>query len=230
MKIYLSPSMQRANLYAAGGTTEMHQCSRIAESAERALLRNGFEVLRAPMGQSAEDNVAQSNNWGADFHIPIHTNAGGGRGCVLFISSLDGVKYDFARSIFREIDAVTLYPSVYGVRARSFYETVSTRAPCLYVECEFHDSCELAEWIIDNTSTLGEAICRGICIAAGREYIAEESMERWKNIEDVPEGYRAVARRFIDSGALKGKSDGSLDITEDMLRVMEILRRYFEEE
>ena len=229
MKIYLSPSMQDYNRYAVGDTTEMRQCARIAESAERALLRCGFEVKRAPTGQSAEKNVADSNAWGADFHVPIHTNAGGGKGCVIFVSSLEGEKYNFARAIFNALDAVTLYRSVYGVRAQSFYETTATVAPCLYVECEFHDNAELAQWIIDNTALLGEAICRGICKAAGRVYVPEdEEMERWQRLEDIPAPYREMAQRFISAGALRGKN-GMLDITEDMLRVMEIIRRYFEE-
>lgn len=230
MKIYLSPSMQDYNRYAAGNTTEMRQCSRIAEAAERALLRCGFEVKRAPMGQSAEQNVAESNAWGADFHIPIHTNAGGGKGCVVFISELSGEKYNYAMAVFSAIDAISPYPSVYGVRAQSFYETNATTAPCIYVECEFHDNAELALWIIDNVKNLGEAICRGLCRASGKEYISEDDMERWQSIEDIPAGYRPVAQRYIDAGALKGKADGSLDLTEDMLRVMEIMRRYFEEE
>lgn len=231
MKIYLSPSMQDYNRYAAGNTTEMRQCSRIAEAAEKALKRCGFEVKRAPMGQSAEDNVSQSNAWGADFHIPIHTNAGGGKGCVVFVSALSGEKYNFARAIYNAIDEITLYRSVYGVRAQSFYETNATVAPCLYVECEFHDNPQLAQWIIDNVSELGEAICRGICKAAGKEYIPEdENVERWQKLTDIPEGYRAMAKRYIDKGALRGKADGNLDLTEDMLRAMEVMRRYFEEE
>ena len=55
-------------------------------------------------------------------------------------------------------------------------------------------------------------------------------MERWQKLSDIPQGYREMAKRYIDKGALKGKADGKLDLTEDMLRVMEIMRRYFEEE
>ena len=55
-------------------------------------------------------------------------------------------------------------------------------------------------------------------------------MEIWdgKTIEDVPEGYREMAQRYIDAGALKGKGNGEIDLSEDMIRVMEIMRRYFE--
>ena len=49
-----------------------------------------------------------------------------------------------------------------------------------------------------------------------------------KTINDVPAGYREMAQRYIDAGALKGKGAGEIDLTEDMIRVMEIMRRYFE--
>ena len=51
LKVYLSPSNQDNNPYSYGGTNEMAQCNRIAEVAEKYLLRNGFEVKRAPAGQ-----------------------------------------------------------------------------------------------------------------------------------------------------------------------------------
>ena len=56
----------------------------------------------------------------------------------------------------------------------------------------------------------------------------DEDMVRWKTIEDVPAGYREMAQRYIDAGALKGKGNGEIDLSEDMIRVMEIMRRYFE--
>lgn len=60
----------------------------------------------------------------------------------------------------------------------------------------------------------------------------EDDMDevRWDSLEDMPAGYRKMAQRYVEAGALKGKSDGSLDLSEDMLRVMEIMRRYFEGE
>ena len=58
--------------------------------------------------------------------------------------------------------------------------------------------------------------------------LEDEEMERWKTIEDVPAGYREMAQRYIDAGALKGKGNGEIDLSEDMIRVMEIMRRYFE--
>ena len=61
------------------------------------------------------------------------------------------------------------------------------------------------------------------------KYTAEsedEEMVRWKTIEDVPEGfYRDTVRQLMQGGIIKGKSDGALDLTEDMLRVMIFCQR-----
>jgi N-acetylmuramoyl-L-alanine amidase len=78
-KIYLSPSSQPANLYAAGDTNEQTQCRRIALAAVAALKRCGFEAMtNVAEGKTMYDRVGESNAWGANLHIPLHTNAGGG--------------------------------------------------------------------------------------------------------------------------------------------------------
>lgn len=64
-------------------------------------------------------------------------------------------------------------------------------------------------------------------IAAEVNKILEEDNEvRYKTIDDIPEGvYRDEAQRLIDEGVLKGKADGTIDISEDMLRCMIFCRR-----
>lgn len=64
------------------------------------------------------------------------------------------------------------------------------------------------------------------------KYTAEsedEEMERWKTIEDVPEGfYRDTVRQLMQDGIIKGKGNGVIDLTEDMLRVMIFCQRIME--
>ena len=64
------------------------------------------------------------------------------------------------------------------------------------------------------------------------KYTAEsedKEMARWKTIEDVPEGfYRDTVKQLMQDGIIKGKSDGALDLTEDMLRVMIFCQRIME--
>ena len=181
MKIYLSPSAQPANNYAAGDTNEQAQCNRIAEAAKSALERCGFAVKKAPEGQGYKENVAESNAWGADLHIPIHTNAGGGAGTVVFVHGGTAKQMQYAKPIYDEVQAASPGMTDYGVRVNSgLYELGYTTATAVYVECEFHDRADLAAWIIEYTTELGEAIARGVCIGAGVPYIAPSGSEPGK--------------------------------------------------
>jgi N-acetylmuramoyl-L-alanine amidase len=45
----------------------------------------------------------------------------------------------------------------------NFYEIKNTKALAVYCECEFHDTREGANFIINNTTAIGEAIAKGIC-------------------------------------------------------------------
>ena len=73
-KIYISPSDQDKNIYASGKTNEAQQCRKIALAAVDALNRCGFSA-KTDVKAEMEDRVDQSNLWGADVHLSIHTNA-----------------------------------------------------------------------------------------------------------------------------------------------------------
>ena len=73
-KVYLSPSCQYDNAYAYGNTTEAAQCIKIAKACKTALERCGISVKR-PSDNSLVNRCAESDKWGADLHVPIHTNA-----------------------------------------------------------------------------------------------------------------------------------------------------------
>ena len=74
-RIYLSPSNQNRNTYATGGTNEMAQCDKIAAATAKALKRCGFEVMVAKSGTLMQTRCPESDKFGADIHMPIHTNA-----------------------------------------------------------------------------------------------------------------------------------------------------------
>ena len=178
MKIYLSPSSQPANAYAAGNTNEQVQCNRIAEAAKKALERCGFQVKKAPEGQSYQANVTESNAWGADLHVPIHTNAGGGYGPIVFVYGTTAARLKYAQPVYNELCEIVPKANTYGVQKKtSLYEVANTKATCVYVECEFHDNAALARWIVDHAESIGEAICKGICKGAGVSYVAPAAKE-----------------------------------------------------
>ena len=54
----------------------------------------------------------------------------------------------------------------------------------------------------------------------------DEDVARWKTIKDIPAGYyREQAQRLMSEGVLKGKGNGEIDLTEDMLRTILIIER-----
>ena len=64
LKVYLSPSNQDNNPYSYGSTNEMAQCNRIAEAAEKYLLRNGFEVTRSGGAGYVQEHIGKQWLWG----------------------------------------------------------------------------------------------------------------------------------------------------------------------
>lgn len=179
-KIYLSPSNQNGNLYKGQNTNEMEQCNRIAAAAEKHLKRNGYETKRAPKGQDMSKSIAESNQWGADIHIPIHTNAGGGKGPLVMVYSKESGNMKYAQPVYDALLKIAPKGGGYGVKrdrdvcGYTLAEVQNTAGVTVYCECEFHDSADLAKWIVTNVNKIGEAIAKGICKADGKSYIKEK--------------------------------------------------------
>lgn len=204
-KIYISPSSQTENAYAVGNTTEAAQCRKIALALVEALRRCGFEArTNTTDGKSMYDRVAESNAWGADAHIPIHTNAYNGQtaGFRGFAYNTSGEGFRLVKAIMAavapltpgESDAVTAQPQLYEIKA--------SNAPCAYLELGFHDNPTEAQYIIKHTEELAEAICQGVCAHYGVEYVAPRFV-------DVPaDAWFADAVKWaVQNGITKGLED-----------------------
>lgn len=175
-KIYISPSSQRENTYAAGNTNEAAQCRRIGLALSEALTRCGFETMVGSEDSNMYTRVAQSNVWGADLHVPVHTNAFDKKlkGTRLFCHDLTGEGYKASKAILEALAPVVPGDSD-GIKAVQYYEIARSKAPCAYVEAAFHDNEEQAQWIIDHVTDIAEAICKGICTYYGVDYVPVKS-------------------------------------------------------
>lgn len=183
-KIYLSPSDQVRNLYAYGNTNEAVQCRKIAAACKVALERCGFEVkTNYKDGSNAMyERVAESNNWGADLHVCIHTNAFNGKvsGTRLMSYDTSGKGYQACKAIFNALAPITPGKSE-NISARpGLYEIRKINAPTAYIECEFHDVPSVAKWIVEHTTKIGEAIAKGICNYFGVTYKAASASNKNK--------------------------------------------------
>lgn len=83
------------------------------------------------------------------------------------------------------------------------------------------------EGVYRRTRPLGSSSwVMGFGIPAYQKEEEDKEVERWKTIKDVPAGYyREQAQRLMSEGVLKGKGNGEIDLTEDMLRTILIIER-----
>ena len=185
-KVFLSPSNQYDNRYAYGDTTEGVQCGKIAEACKAALERSGVTV-KLMHDESMQEKCAASNAFGADLHVPIHTNAFNGTvsGTRMFYYAEGGEGQKACKAIFARLAPVTPGTSE-SIRAdASLYEVRVPSAPTAYIECEFHDNPTASKWIVENTGLIGETIARGICDYFGVTFREKEQAQPAKFVDKV---------------------------------------------
>lgn len=206
IKIYLSPSDQRNNIYACDGkTSEAEVCRKIATALAKYLENDkNFSVKVGSESIGYAGRADDSNGWGADMHIPIHTNAGGGSGTVIFTYDYTGKGYKLGQKICEYLQKIT--KRKYDIRQeRNLYEITKTNCPCCYVEVDFHDSRDISKWLIDNVENIAKqmylAIYNFYGIAAD---VKNESVKKsvfWRVFAG------AKYAKMVDAGIIKKKME-----------------------
>lgn len=166
-KIYISPSNQVGNTYATGDTNEKEQCHKIAKACVSYLKSKGFSV-KCTYKDDMYERVKESNSFGADLHVAIHTNATvkhnvtGGTQILLY--SLTDERKKVGQAVLDRLAPLTPGKSAERlIEKPDFYEINSAKGVTVYCECEFHDTKEGSDFIRKNTTEIGEAIAKGIC-------------------------------------------------------------------
>ena len=210
-KVYLSPSNQTDNCYAYGNTTEAVQCGKIADSCRIALERSGVTVQVGHM-PSMQDKCKESNAFGADLHVPIHTNAFNGAvtGTRMFCLNSSGEGMKACEAIFAWLAPITPGTSENIQVDASLYEVRVPSAPAAYVECEFHDNATTAKWIVEHTVDIGEAIARGICDYFGVTYKEKEQPESAASTDKL---YRAQEGAFANRPIAEEKNTANSSLS-----------------
>lgn len=193
--IYLSPSSQEENTYAAGNTVEAAQCRKIAWATHKALERCGLRSHCADYG-TMYSRVAESNQKNAGLHIAIHTNAFNQKvtGTRIMCFDMSGAGYQASKAVFDILAPLTPGTSENVSAHPELYEIKATNAPCVYIEVDFHDVPEVAQWLVDHFQQVGEAICQGVCNYLGVTYKlpGENGYTREQFIRDVQTATGAV--------------------------------------
>ena len=202
-KVYLSPSNQSDNSYSYGNTTEDVQCGKIAQACKVALERNGVSVMLGQYDTMA-NRCAASDRFGADLHVPIHTNAFNGTvsGTRMFCYDMNGEGYKACKAIFDVLAPFTPGKSENIKVNKELFEVKTPNAPTAYIEVDFHDNPSIAKWIIEHTTEIGEKIAEGICNYFGIKFKGKTSTpttsemyrirKTWADVKSQIGAYRSL--------------------------------------
>ena len=163
---------------------------RVGVEVEKYLKSAGHEVLRVsdPDGSSdvsLANRVKKANDWGADFYVSIHHNAGinggsGGGTCVYIYNKCtkDSKSPAFQKAIYEN---AIKHANLKGNRSdgtpeANHYVTRETNMAAVLVECGFMDSSTDIKCILDPewSKKMALGIAEGICDVLGGNIKKEE--------------------------------------------------------
>lgn len=166
-KIYLSPAEHFGQNIGCDGYVEDENAQALALEAAVGngwdLLARGYSV-RVGTGTYVQ-NTSSSNSWGADYHIPMHSNAGtwdctppydlnhGASGTYLMYYPGDTDGSGLSDELVYTIGSAS--PGMGFDRKESntvFYELNSTNASAAYLESAFHTFQPDVDWLEDYSS------------------------------------------------------------------------------
>lgn len=173
-RIYISPSTQERNLGVGPFGTEEAEMNKISGFLVALLFKDGrFTVKYNLPSMDVAQIAVDSNNFKADLHLPIHSNAGGGEGTEVFAYGPGTESERFAKALYNQIAplspgkdrGIKFNPGLYEVGDR-------VNATAALIELDFHDSAKGATWIAYNHQSIANALYRGICDYYGYDYRA----------------------------------------------------------
>ena len=190
MKVYISPSSQKNNKYAYGSYTEAHVCRIIGEYMRnriQAKYKNKISCKLASDSLDVSGRIKDSNNFGADLHYCIHTNAGDGDG-TLVMCYPGSEENEYVVRAYKAIASMSPGKDD-GIKSRTdLAEITDTYAICVYVEVEFHDNSIYAKWIVENMRNIGNALADSILGESNnvsRETLYKVQVGAFKNKENA---------------------------------------------
>jgi len=171
-RLYISPSSQEHNLGIGSFGSEEGAMNKIADALMPLLANDGrFEVKRNTPDMDVYQMAQASNQFKADLHIPIHSNAGGGVGTEVYAYGPNTNSERLAQALYKQVAPVS--PGVdRGVKYnRSLVEVGdNVSATSALIEIGFHDNLSDATWMMENTAAIARAIYLGICDFYGYDY------------------------------------------------------------
>lgn len=173
-RIYISPSTQGDNRGVTPFGTEEAEMNKIADVLIPLIIKDGrFVIKRNNPSMDVAQIAVDSNNFKADAHVAIHSNAGGGQGTEVYGYAPNTNSDRLAKALYNQI--APLSPGIdRGVKYNPGLMEVGDRvsATAALIELGFHDDLKDATWIAYNPEMISKALYMGICDYFGYDYRA----------------------------------------------------------
>lgn len=164
-RIYISPSSQERNRGISPYTVEEVEMNKIADILVPLLNKDGrFTVKRNSPSWDVSQMASDSNNFKADIHLAIHSNAGGGVGTEVYAYGPGTNSERFAKALYNQV--APLSPGKdRGVKFnKGLYEVGdNVKATSALIELGFHDNSTDAQWLHGDHQQIAEALYKGVC-------------------------------------------------------------------
>ena len=148
--------------------------NKISEFLVAFLYKDGRFTVKYNLPDMDVAQIAtDSNNFKADLHLAIHSNAGGGAGTEVYAYGPGTNSERFAKVLYDQI--APLSPGRdRGVKFNKGLYEIGDRvnATSALIELEFHDNSAGAAWIASNHQAIAEALYKAICDYMEYEYLA----------------------------------------------------------
>lgn len=163
--IFLSPSNQHSNVgcyktigKSLGIASERDYARYVANLCAEYLEKTyKCEVHVAVDGDNMTTRLKKAKELGATCYLPIHTNAGGGKGVDTFYTAGDEESVRFAKLLYNNFYAIAGIK--HGCKAATYQELRdATWCSHAYLEVDYHDNEERTKWLINNTELIAKTI------------------------------------------------------------------------
>ena len=173
-KLYISSSTQESNRGVAPFGTEETEMSQITDVLIPLLQQDKrFTSKRNLPSMTPYQSAADSNESGADIHIAIHSNAGGGVGTEAYAYGPGTNSERLAKCLYNKIAPIS--PGTdRGIKYnKGLIEVGDTvKATSCLIELAFHDNATDAHWLATGEIPIAQALYKGICDYYGYDYRA----------------------------------------------------------
>lgn len=169
MRLYISPSNQPANKYAAGNTTEKKEMEALAKLLQKELEPYDMETVMATLSLHYSKRDEEAKAKGCTLYMALHSDAGTKTavGATAFSTPQTAA---LAEEVIKELNAICPYPENRADQTKDgvvagFGEIWGPKAkgiPPILVEVNFHSNPTTALWIINNKQVIAAAITRAL--------------------------------------------------------------------